>query len=62
MPRYFLNIARGKAFIPDPDGDDLLGDGEAREHAEMVAREMIEERHKFNARRIEGWAFIVTLS
>src|SRR6202035_2095383 len=60
MRRYFFNIARGSAFIPDPEGDDLPGDEEAKEHAEIVAREMIEERHKFNARSIERWAFIVT--
>ena len=60
MRRYFFNIVRGRAFIPDPEGDDLPGDEEAKEHAEIVAREMIEERHKFNTRSIERWAFIVT--
>ena len=60
MRRYFLNIVRGRTFIPDPEGDDLPGDEQAREHAETVARAMIAERHKFNARRIERWAFIVT--
>ena len=54
MRRYFFNIVRGSAFIPDPEGDDLPGDEEAKEHAEIVAREMIEDRHKFNARNIES--------
>jgi hypothetical protein len=60
MPRYFFNIVRGRIFIPDPEGDDLSADEEARQHAEMVAREMIEERHKYNSRSIERWGFIVT--
>jgi hypothetical protein len=60
MRRYFFNIVRGKTFIPDPEGDDLPAHKEARQHAEMVAREMIEERHKFNSRSIERWAFIIT--
>jgi hypothetical protein len=60
MRRYFLNIVRGRTFIPDPEGDDLPGDEQARAHAETVARAMIAERRKLNARRIERWAFIVT--
>jgi hypothetical protein len=60
MRRYFFNILRGRTLISDPEGDDLSGDEEARQHAEMVAREMIEERHKFTSRSIERWAFVVT--
>jgi hypothetical protein len=41
MPRYSFNIVvRGRKAIPDPAGDELAGDKEARKHAKMVAREM----------------------
>jgi hypothetical protein len=60
MRRYFFNVVRGRTFIPDPEGDDISGDEEAKEHAEAVAREMLAERHKLNARGIERWAFILT--
>jgi hypothetical protein len=57
MPRYYFNIVRGGTVISDPDGDELHGDAEAIEHASMVAREMIEERHFYRGRRLERWAF-----
>jgi hypothetical protein len=61
MPRYFFNIVRGRTFIPDPEGDDLPGDKEARAHAEMVAHEMLADRRRnFGARSLARWAFIVT--
>jgi hypothetical protein len=60
MPRYFLNIVvRGRKAIPDPEGDKLAGDIEAREHARMIAREMMERRHWYK-RGLEHWTFVVT--
>ncbi len=60
MPRYFFNIVWGKTVIPDPEGDTLRSDAEAIRHGSMVAREMIEERHKYSRRGIERWAFEIT--
>jgi uncharacterized protein DUF6894 len=57
MPHYFFNILQGKTAIPDPEGDVFPGDAEAIRHASMVAREMIEERHKYSRRDMERWAF-----
>jgi hypothetical protein len=57
MPRYFFNIVRDKTVIPDPEGDALRSDAEAIWHGSMVAREMIEERHKYSRRSMERWAF-----
>src|ERR1700676_4786159 len=57
MPRYFFNILRGKTAIPDPEGDSLPSDAAAIRHASMVAREMIEERHKYSRRNMKRWAF-----
>jgi hypothetical protein len=57
MPRYFFNILRGKTVIPDPEGDSLRSDAAAIRHASMVAREMIEERHKYSRRNMKRWAF-----
>jgi hypothetical protein len=60
MPRYFLNIVvRGRKAIPDPEGDELAGDKEAREHASMIARDMLERRHWYK-RGLEHWTFVVT--
>jgi hypothetical protein len=60
MPRYYFNIiVRGRKATPDPDGDELVGDKEAREHAEMVAREMLDRRHWYQ-RGLEHWAFEIT--
>jgi hypothetical protein len=60
MPRYFFNIVvRGRKAIPDPEGDELAGDKEARKHAEMVAREMLSNRIWYK-RGLEHWAFLVT--
>jgi hypothetical protein len=59
MPRYFFNIVRGTAVIPDPEGDELRSDADARRHASMTAREMLEERHKYR-RGLEQWAFEIT--
>jgi hypothetical protein len=57
MPRYFFNIVHGKTVIPDPEGDVLPGDAEAIRHASMVAREMLEQRHRYSGRHMERWAF-----
>lgn len=60
MPRYFFNIVvRGRKAIPDPDGDVLVDDKEARKHGQMVAREMLERRH-WDKRGLEHWAFKIT--
>jgi len=60
MPRYFFNITvRGRKAIPDPDGDELAGDKEAKKHARMVAREMLSDRYWYK-RGLERWAFVVT--
>jgi hypothetical protein len=40
-----FNISvRGRRPILDPEGDELPGDREARKHAEMAAREMLDRR------------------
>ena len=60
MPRYFFNIVvRGRKAIPDPEGDELAGDKEARKHAEMIAREMLSYRSRYK-RGLEHWAFLIT--
>jgi hypothetical protein len=60
MPRYFFNIVvRGRKAIPDPEGDELAGDIDARKHAEMVAREMLTNRIWYK-RGLENWAFEIT--
>ena len=60
MPRYFFNITvRGRKAIPDPDGDELAGDKEAKKHARMVAREMLSNRYWYK-RGLEHWAFDIT--
>jgi hypothetical protein len=60
MRRYFFNIVRGKAFISDPEGDDFRGDEEARQNAEEVAREILEDRYKYRGRCVERWVFVIT--
>ena len=57
MRRYFFNIARGKTVIPDPEGDLLPGDAEAIRHGSMIAREMLEQRHRYGRRHMALWAF-----
>jgi hypothetical protein len=60
MPRYFFNISvRGRRPIPDPEGDKLPGDKEARKHAKMVAQEMLDRRLWYK-RGLEHWVFEVT--
>jgi hypothetical protein len=60
MPRYFFNIVvRGRGPIPDPDGDKLAGDKEAREHAAMVVRDML-DNHIWYKRGLEYWRFVIT--
>ena len=60
MPRYFFNIVvRGRKAIPDPDGDELAGDKEARQHAEIIARDML-TNHIWYKRGLEHWAFEIT--
>ena len=60
MPRYFFNIVvRGRRAIPDPDGDELAGDKEARRHAKMIARDMLTNHIRYK-RGLEHWAFEIT--
>jgi len=60
MPRYFFNIVvRGRRAIPDPEGDLLPGDKEARRHAKMIARDML-TKHIWYDRGLEHWAFEIT--
>jgi hypothetical protein len=60
MSRYFFNIVvRGRNAIPDPEGDELAGDKEARKHAKMVAREMLSDRIWYK-RGLEHWTFVIT--
>jgi hypothetical protein len=47
------------AWIPDPDGDVLAGDKEARAHARVIAHDMLERRHWYK-RGLEHWAFEIT--
>ena len=60
MPRYFFNIVvRGRRAIPDPEGDELAGDKEARQHARNIARDML-AKHIWYNRGLEHWAFEIT--
>ena len=60
MPRYFFNIiVHGRKRIPDPEGDELAGDKEARKHGRIVARDMMRNRARYR-RGIEHWAFEIT--
>jgi hypothetical protein len=60
MPRYFFNIVvRGSKAIPDPEGDELAGDREARPHAKVIARDML-TNHIWYKRGLEHWAFEIT--
>jgi hypothetical protein len=60
MARYFFNIVvRGRKAIPDPEGDELTGDKEARQHAKIIAREMLSKRIWYK-RGLEHWAFEIT--
>ena len=56
---FFNIVIRGRKAIPDPDGDELAGDNEARKHARTTAREMLERRHWYK-RGLEHWAFEIT--
>ena len=60
MPRYFFNIVvRGRKAIPDPEGDELAGDKEARQHAKIIARQMLANHMRYK-RGLEHWAFEIT--
>jgi hypothetical protein len=56
---FFNIVVSGRKAIPDPDGDELAGDKEARKHAKLVAREMMARRIWYR-RGLEHWAFVVT--
>ena len=60
MPRYFFNIVvRGRGAIPDLGGDELAGDKEARKHARIIARDMLDRRHWYKP-GLEHWTFAIT--
>ena len=60
MPRYFFNIVvRGRKAIADPEGDQLPGDQAARNHAKMIARDMLANHVRYK-RGLEHWAFEIT--
>jgi hypothetical protein len=60
MPRYFFNIVMsGRKAIADPEGDQLPGDKEARQHAKIIARDML-TNHIWYKRGLEHWAFEIT--
>src|SRR4051812_22806149 len=59
MPRYFFHLARGSSFVLDEEGDELANDEAAKEHADLVAGEMLEERHKY-AWRVDRSVLLVT--
>jgi hypothetical protein len=60
MGRYFFNnrCARAESHS-DPEGDEFASDKEARQHARMIARDMLERRHWYK-RGLEHWAFEIT--
>lgn len=59
VPRYFFNIKVRGELIADPEGDELASDIEARKHAEMIAREMLDRRHLYKV-GLATWIFVVT--
>jgi hypothetical protein len=44
MPIYFFNLKTAEDTIGDPDGTDLPNDSAACEHAQLVARELMQHR------------------
>lgn len=47
MPLYYFNLRTGGEIIPDPEGTELPDEAAAREHADLVARELLRNReHK----------------
>jgi hypothetical protein len=56
MARYYFNIiVRRRKAIPDPEGDIFASHSEARKHAKLVAREMLDRRLWYK-RGLERWA------
>jgi hypothetical protein len=55
----FPQYRRGRKAVPDPEGDVLADDKEARAHARRIARDMLERRHWYK-RGLEHWAFEIT--
>ena len=55
----FNIVVHGRKAIPDPDGDDLAGDKEARQHAKIIARDMLTNDIWYK-RGLEYWAFEIT--
>jgi hypothetical protein len=44
MPIYFFKLKTGEGTIRDPDGMELPGEAAAREHARLVACELMQHR------------------
>ena len=44
MPTYFFNLKTEEGTVRDPEGTDLPGESWAREHARLVARELMQHR------------------
>jgi hypothetical protein len=59
MPRYFFNILVRGRTIHDPEGDNLAGDKEAKAHAKLIARGILESRDRYR-RGVENWQLVIT--
>jgi hypothetical protein len=44
MPTYFFNLKTEEGAVCDPEGTDLPGESSAREHARLVACELMRHR------------------
>ncbi len=61
MPRFFMNIQRGKVLIPDKEGDDLPDAEAARALALDTVQEMKELPHIYgDYREWQRHEFVIT--
>jgi hypothetical protein len=51
MPLYFFNLEQSSSIISDPEGMELPDEAAAREHAAVVARELMQN----NEQRTRTW-------
>ena len=61
MPRFYMNVRRGKVLIPDQEGDELLNMEAARAEALATIREMVRMPHVYGD--VRGWQkneFVIT--
>ncbi len=56
MARYYFNLDGTRGIIPDPDGMELADEGSARNHAVVVAQELMRNQ-EFQTRH---WCLVVT--